>query len=600
MKKGLYLFQPQYAVDYGNERNYWIPYSIGCIWSYAQQFQDIQHAIECKDIFFKRDNHDVVMKKIQSPDICAFSCYQWNKNYNLTLAQQIKQKFPNCVIVFGGPEVTTEFLEFSQVDSIILGEGELSFLELLRAAINNYNIPQIFFKTRVDDLTTIPSPYTTGVFDKIIADNPGVKWATTLETNRGCPFSCTFCDWGSLTYSKIKRFDLSRTQQDLDWISSNPVSYIFCADANFGIFKQRDLTIAKMVRAAADRSEHLEAFNATFNKNNNEWSFEILRELGDLNRGFTVSVQSMNPQTLTAIRRDNLGINDLENIFQLCQQNNINSYTELILGLPCETKQSFISGLYTLLELGQHNHVEIWFADLLVNSELASKASMEKYKIKTVTTGNYLTLNLENDKLREDIEVVAGTETMSREDMIESFMHGWIIVNLHMQGYTQFTSRYYNKKQNIKFETFYNKLIENFQQNPDLARIYTEVKNIITTFLTTGTLPPKLSGHNLVFCNSYDLYINRQQIFAVLDQTVKQLTNQVVNDVTVLQSLAIFDADIEYPTTISLNSDIFDNRATSCTVSNKMSSKLTDNFANFYYVMRRKGALKNTFTPCYD
>jgi hypothetical protein len=69
-------------VDYRSEKNYWIPYSIGCVWSYSAQFKDIQDNIDYKDIFFKRDNHEDILKLLQSPDICAFSCYQWNKTYN--------------------------------------------------------------------------------------------------------------------------------------------------------------------------------------------------------------------------------------------------------------------------------------------------------------------------------------------------------------------------------------------------------------------------------------------------------------------------------------------------------------------------------------
>ena len=258
LKKNLYLFQPQYSVDYRSEKNYWIPYSMGCVWSYSAQFKDIQDNIDCKDIFFKRDNHEDILKLLQSPDICAFSCYQWNKTYNLELAKKIKQKWPNCIIVFGGPEVTITFSNDSYIDAIILGEGEENFLDLLRSVIAKDNVCEVYSKQRLSTLD-IPSPYTSGIFDNIIQNNPGVKWATTLETNRGCPFSCTFCDWGSLTYSKIKKFDLTRVAEDLEWISNNPISYIFCADANFGIFKERDLEIAKMVRNTGNKNKNLES-----------------------------------------------------------------------------------------------------------------------------------------------------------------------------------------------------------------------------------------------------------------------------------------------------------------------------------------------------
>ena len=601
LKKNLYLFQPQYSVDYRSEKNYWIPYSMGCVWSYSAQFKDIQDNIDCKDIFFKRDNHEDILKLLQSPDICAFSCYQWNKTYNLELAKKIKQKWPNCIIVFGGPEVTITFSNDSYIDAIILGEGEENFLDLLRSVIAKDNVCEVYSKQRLSTLD-IPSPYTSGIFDNIIQNNPGVKWATTLETNRGCPFSCTFCDWGSLTYSKIKKFDLTRVAEDLEWISNNPISYIFCADANFGIFKERDLEIAKMVRDTGNKNKNLESFNATFNKNNNEWSFEILNILGPLNRGFTVSVQSMNKDTLKAIKRDNLGINNLEKIFNLCNQNSINSYTELILGLPLETKETFINGLCELLELGQHNHIEIWFTDLLINSELATPMSLFNYKIKTTTTNNYLTLNNEDDLYREDIQIVSQTSTMTTEDMIESFMYGWLIVNLHLQGYTQLTSRFCNQKYNIKFKTFYDMLMTLFKEDSVLGLIYDEVRYNITSLLYHGTLPKNLSGHNLVFCNGHLLYANKNQIFSLTDQTMRQLVplSRINHDVTRLQSLSIFDNETSYPVTVDSTINLLDTNSVienyTYVVKCKVTSTDMKNFDNFYYTLRRKGALKNNVT----
>jgi radical SAM superfamily enzyme YgiQ (UPF0313 family) len=597
LKKNLYLFQPQYTVEYQAEKNYWIPYSIGCVWSYSAQFADIQDNIDCKDIFFKRNLHEDVLAALHSPDICAFSCYQWNKNYSLQLAEKIKQRWPNCVIVFGGPEVDVTFLNNSYINTVILGEGELAFLDLLRNVIANNKILDVYKKQRLENLD-IPSPYTNGIFDRIIQNNPGTKWATTLETNRGCPFSCTFCDWGSLTYSKIKRFELTRVAEDLEWISNNPISYIFCADANFGIFKERDLEIAKMVRDTGKKNKNLESFNATFNKNNNEWSFEILKILKGLNRGFTVSVQSMNQDTLKAIKRDNLDINDLKKIFNLCQQHQVNSYTELILGLPLETKETFINGLCELLELGQHNHIEIWFTDLLVNSDLATPISQLNYKIKTITTANYLTLNTEEDLYREDIQLVCQTNTMTTPDMIDSFMYGWIIINLHLQGYTQLTSRFYNQKYNIKFRTFYNMLIDLFKKDTILGPIYDEVKNNVDLLLYKGTLPKNLSGHNLIFCNGQLLYEHKNQIFSLLDQTVKRLVHpsQYHHDVVKLQSLAIFDQKISYPVTVDLSPNLLDtNNATNCiyVIDSKVTNKDLQQFDNFYYTLRRKGALKN-------
>ena len=61
-----------------------------------------------------------------------------------------------------------------------------------------------------------------------------------IETNRGCPYHCTFCDWGTLIYSKIAKLPLERVFDEIDWLSRSGISDVMPADANFGIFADRD------------------------------------------------------------------------------------------------------------------------------------------------------------------------------------------------------------------------------------------------------------------------------------------------------------------------------------------------------------------------
>ena len=69
------------------------------------------------------------------------------------------------------------------------------------------------------------------------------KWQATWETNRGCPFKCTFCDWGSATASKLRKFEEERLYKEIDYFTEKKIDYINCADSNFGIIK-RDLNLA--------------------------------------------------------------------------------------------------------------------------------------------------------------------------------------------------------------------------------------------------------------------------------------------------------------------------------------------------------------------
>jgi hypothetical protein len=176
-------------------------------------------------------------------------------------------------------------------------------------------------------------------------------------------------------------------------------------------------------------------------------------------------------------------------------------------------------------------------------------------------------------------------------------MYGWLIVNLHLQGYTQLTSRFYNQKHNIKFRTFYDTLLTLFKNDSVLGTIYTDVRNNIESLLYKGILPKNLSGHNLVFCNGHALYKHKSQIFSLVEQTVLELVHddQQHKEISTLQQLAIFDSVTEYPVTVKSTVDLTNKSDQNQTYvfNSKVSKDDMMSFDNFYYTLRRKGALKN-------
>ena len=267
MSKNVYLIQPQYASQVENKQFYWIPYSVGALWAYVNQFDYIQKTFTLKEIIFRREDPISIINRLDNPYICGFSCHPWNKNYCLNLAEQIKKRYPSCVIVFGGSLSNTNLLEVKFIDNIIIGEGEESFLDLLQKIKDNQTLPRLYQKKRLLDLD-IPSPYTQGVFDNIIKENPNTVWSTVLETNRGCPHPCNFCDWGGTTSSKVKKFNLDRVIEDIKWIAEKPIQYIYCSDANFGIYKERDLNIAQQMNEILDHSK-VDYINLQYTKDTN-------------------------------------------------------------------------------------------------------------------------------------------------------------------------------------------------------------------------------------------------------------------------------------------------------------------------------------------
>ena len=467
--KNLYLFQPQQTFEFAGRKSYWLPYSVGCLWSYAVQNPQIADNYNLVDIYFKRSNIKKILDEMKNPDVVAFSCYIWNWEYSRKLASAIKEKWPKCYIVFGGPQVTNKPLENSffkkhpYVDSIINGEGEIAFTNLLVDIANNVKPKKIIPPSRLTDLN-YPSPYLSGVFDKILKDNPNIGWQTVMETNRGCPYACTFCDWGSLTYSKVLKFNEERISQEIEWFSKNKIEYLYIADANFGVFYDRDKKFAQHLSNLQITTGFPSLIVTNWAKNAKEKIIDIAKIFfnNNKNRGFTISVQSMNDVVLDAINRKNMDINDLSAMLKICNREGIPAYTELILGLPYETKETWKENFDKLLEAGQHNQLEVWFCQLLENSAINSFESRTLHQIETVPIPNLLAgTNLADDSAIVEYEnIVKSTRYMSYEDLLDSYMFSHIILNYHYGGWTQILSRFLHKHTGLSYLNFYSKLEE--------------------------------------------------------------------------------------------------------------------------------------------
>jgi radical SAM superfamily enzyme YgiQ (UPF0313 family) len=162
---------------FGGTEGYWLPYSVGCLWSFAVQNPVIKDNFALKELVFKRMSIDETIKNFDNPSVAAFSCYVWNYEYCKKLAEAIKEKWPKCLIVFGGPQVTklpyekSFFKKHPYVDTIVNGEGEPAFLDILLSLYHNKPIKKVSTFARMANLE-YPSPYTSGVFDKIVKDNP--------------------------------------------------------------------------------------------------------------------------------------------------------------------------------------------------------------------------------------------------------------------------------------------------------------------------------------------------------------------------------------------------------------------------------------------
>lgn len=425
----------------------YFPYTAGLLQAYALKHCQQPQRLHFRDIIFEHLTIPQALLQLEGVDIAAFSVYCWNIRRSLAIAKALKERQPETVIIMGGPQIPQSdpetFLRTAPwVDVIVLGEGERAFASLLDdphgqawldipgiAWIKRSDSQETFQRTdngpRITDLDSIPSPYLTGVFDPLIQAHPDYQWVATWESNRGCPFKCAFCDWGGMIQSRVYQFDMSRLKAEIEWFGQNGVADIFCADANFGMLA-RDLELAQQMVICKERYGAPHLFQTQMAKNVKLRNLEIqsLLARSGLNPVTAISLQSLSEQTLKAIQRENISTRRFQEIQQYCQQNGIFSYTDLIIGLPGESYDSFADGISQVIEYGQHNRIMFFNAAILPNALMAQPAYRQQHGIESILShfpGQYA-----EDDLPEFLEIIIATHTMPRSDWVRMQVLAWM------------------------------------------------------------------------------------------------------------------------------------------------------------------------------
>jgi putative methyltransferase len=597
----LYLFQPQYNFTFKGIKQNWLPYSVGCLWAYAKQFASVVQNWQLKEIFFQREHCDKVLERISDPSVCAFSCYVWNEKYCLKLAELIKLRWPKCVIVFGGPQVTGDYTKYKFVDCIVLKEGENNFVKILDTVFAGQELDLFYQLPRMETLNGVPSPYASGVFDSIIEQHPDIHWSAVIETNRGCPYSCTFCDWGGLIGSKVKLFDMNRITCDLDWMKNVKIRTLFIADANFGIFKERDSTIAKKIGEFAKDSS-IEFISLNYAKNSNEEVFKIATLLGQVNKGITFSVQTMNPDTLKIIKRKNMGTNDISHLLNLSKQYAIPTYTEIILGLPLETVESWKQGIMDIIELGQHDRLEPQLGMILPNTEMFTEQK-KLFALDTIPVKDFVPFADDNETgIFETAEMVRATSTMSNEQLIESWMFSWMVLHMHYSGYSQVLAKYVRKIHGKTYREYYDLMFNKIQNmSGPLNTEFLKIKTALTNMYKFGeTLDKEIKASNILFASLYFFYTQIEQAVNLATDVAKELVEPhpgmielqqrfVQNNIWTAPCTVDCDIDIQTWTAISTQYQIL----------NK-TDQLLDTYESFFVNHRRHGGLRSYITKAHE
>jgi hypothetical protein len=274
-----------------------------------------------------------------------------------------------------------------------------------------------------------------------MAANPGHQWLALWETNRGCPFRCTFCDWGSATAAKVARFDDERLWAEVDWFADQRIEFIFCCDANFGILP-RDLELAARVAAVKQARGWPHALSVQNTKNATERAYQVQKVLSDagLNKGVTLSLQSVDATTLDAIQRKNIALDSYAELQRRFTRDGVHTYSDLILGLPGETYDAFVHGVGQVIEQGQHNRIQFNNCSILPNAEMAAPDYRARWGLETVRAriiNIHGALAADDDEAPEMQELVVATAAMPRADWVRARAFAWWAALLHFDKLLQ-------------------------------------------------------------------------------------------------------------------------------------------------------------------
>lgn len=311
----------------------------------------------------------------ENPDAVGVSVYLWNRKMACDLASLLRQAKPQLVIFAGGPEPTADpegFLRSSAFDFLILGEGEIPFVEAMAALSAGKGAggvkgtaslrAGVFSGSRnmpVEILDTMPSPYLSGIIGQVAGG--GVLW----QISRGCDFGCDYC-FDAQGVKGVRRFSMSRVKAELEWFVKKEVAQVFVIDSTFN----QDIKRAKeILRHIASVAPHV---HFHFEVRCEFIDAEMARLFARLNCSLQIGLQSAHPHVHKMVHRV-FNADEFSRKIALLNQSGAVFGFDLIYGLPGDTLDGFSASIDFALLL-YPNHLDIFPLAILPGTALATKA----------------------------------------------------------------------------------------------------------------------------------------------------------------------------------------------------------------------------------
>jgi radical SAM superfamily enzyme YgiQ (UPF0313 family) len=465
-------------------------------------------AVQCRT--FAYPDHLLETLKSDPPDVMFFSNYIWNERLSRHFTNVIKSLRPESLVVVGGPNIPFEkerqvsfFQSWDNLDVYALGEGDFLATEIVNrfldadksvAKLANNGIPSSVYRLggqvvhepswdRNLDLEKSPSPWLGGAQDHFFDG----KLIPMIETNRGCPFKCTFCVQGSDYYNRVAHAPKEQVMEDLTYIArriknvSPDIGSLSIADPNFAMYK-RDVDISTHIGKLQKDYGWPNFIDASTGKNAPDL---VIKSVEETNGALEMlhAVQSMDDTVLKSIKRSNIKVDTYSKVTEHLNSKGMRTFSQMILGLPQETLQSHITGLNRLVDEGIDSMQNFQLV-LLKGCEMESQNDRDEFGFKTGFRlsprgfGNY-----DGNAVFDVEEAVISTNTLSYDDYIQARKYhiGYGII-WSQDWFNDFF--YYAKNLGIKFSDCTESIVEEMDSDEGV------VGEIISDFIkeTEGEL----------------------------------------------------------------------------------------------------------------
>lgn len=325
------------------------------------------------------DPFDAMLRQVYEnrAKIVGFSCYIWNIDLILKIAQNLHAMDDSITIILGGPEVTYDAAEMmkkhSFIDAIAIGEGEESFSALLRASSQSPNqtidfsaLPGFCYRNGDSIQSNEPSALIGASQIPLAYDMDALPQAPQIiyyESSRGCPFRCAFC---LSRATPLRERDAHETIAHLIAFAKKNVHQVKLVDRTFNANLSRAKEIwHALINIETSTNFHFEIAAHTLD----DEAIALLQTAPKGRFQFEIGVQSTNAATLKAIDRPDCFEKISKVVHALQKNNNIHLHLDLIAGLPYENLSAFERSFNEVFAL-KSEMLQLGFLKLLKGSRL--------------------------------------------------------------------------------------------------------------------------------------------------------------------------------------------------------------------------------------